>query len=645
MTPTLDLITLGRASVDLYGEQVGGRLEDMGSFAKYVGGSPTNTAIGAARLGLKVGLITRVGDDHMGRFIREELAREGVDLGGVISDPERLTALVILGIRDQQRFPLLFYRENCADMALSAADIRAPYVQSAAAILLSGTHLSHAGVFEASTAAARAIKASGGRVIFDIDYRPVLWGLTSKEQGEDRYVPSTQVTLELQRVLPFCDLVVGTEEELRILGGSMDTLEALREIRARCGAVLVCKRGAQGCIAFPGAIPGSLGEGIIGTGFAIDVFNVLGAGDAFMAGFLRGWLEGEPLERCCTWGNACGAIVVSRHGCAPAQPSWAELTLFLSREDWPLRLRESAVLEQSHWQTTRHRSYEDLAVLAIDHRAQFEALIAKLNRGDADAIARFKELALQAIQRVAGAGGQFGVLADGRYGTRTLAAAGDLPFWIGRAIEMPGSRPLEFEGGPDVGGTLRTWPLPHVVKCLVHYHPDDAADLRAAQERQLKRLFDACRNTRHELLIEIIASKSGVVDVDTVARVIEHIYRIGIFPDWWKLEPARDSATWTLIVKAIKAHDPGCRGILLLGLAVPPSQLLESFTVAAAFPLVKGFAVGRTVWQDCAEKWLTGVMDDGEAVSAMAAAFGVLVDGWHEARRRQSGISIRSATA
>src|SRR6059058_17818 len=120
---SLDLLAIGRASVDLYGQQVGGRLEDMGSFAKYVGGSPTNTAIGGARLGLKTALLTRVGADHMGRFIREQLAREGVDVSSVITDPARLTALVVLGIRDPESFPLIFYREDCADMALTAADV------------------------------------------------------------------------------------------------------------------------------------------------------------------------------------------------------------------------------------------------------------------------------------------------------------------------------------------------------------------------------------------------------------------------------------------------------------------------------------------------------------------------------------------
>jgi 5-dehydro-2-deoxygluconokinase len=89
---TLDVITIGRSSVDLYGAQIGGRLEDMGSFNKYIGGSPTNMACGTARLGLKSALITRVGDEHMGRFIREELVREGVDVRGVVTDPARLSA-------------------------------------------------------------------------------------------------------------------------------------------------------------------------------------------------------------------------------------------------------------------------------------------------------------------------------------------------------------------------------------------------------------------------------------------------------------------------------------------------------------------------------------------------------------------------
>jgi 5-dehydro-2-deoxygluconokinase len=321
----LDLIAVGRSSVDLYGEQIGGRLEDMGSFAKYVGGSPTNTAVAAARLGLHTGLLTRVGADHMGRFIREQLVREGVDVRGVLDDTQRLTALVVLGIRDRESFPLLFYRENCADMALCEQDLDAAWLQSARSVLINGTHLSTPGVFAASVGAAKLVKAAGGTVVFDIDYRPVLWGLAAKDLGENRFVASEAVTMRLQTVLPLCDLIVGTEEEIRILGGALDTLHALKNIRALTTATLVLKRGAHGCTAFPGSVPDAIDEGIVAAGFPVEVYNVLGAGDAFMGGYLRGWLRNRPIEECCRLANACGAIVVSRHGCAPAMPTWPEL--------------------------------------------------------------------------------------------------------------------------------------------------------------------------------------------------------------------------------------------------------------------------------------------------------------------------------
>lgn len=632
----LDLLTLGRSSVDLYGQQVGGRLEDMASFAKYVGGSPTNTAVGAARLGLAAGLITRVGDDHMGRFIREQLEREGVAVDGVITDPDRLTALAMLGIRDRNRFPLIFFRENCADMALSPTDIDPALIARADALLVNGTHLSRPLVFAASCRAAELMKRQGGRVVFDIDYRPVLWGLAGKANGEDRFVADADVTAALATILPLCDLIVGTEEEVHILGGTTDTLAALHRIRERTSALLVVKLGAEGCAAFPSEIPSSLGNGIAGRKFAIEVFNVLGAGDAFMAGFLRGWLRGQPLETCCTWANACGALVVSRHGCAPAEPSWNELQLFLSHDDWPHRLRESGPLEQLHWSSTRAGEYPMLNVLAIDHRSQFDDMVADLDLPDAGRVPVFKELAMQALERVAGNDRGFGMLADGRYGMQALERAADHPLWIGRPIESPGSRPIRFEGSADVGTTLAEWPTGHVVKCLVFYHPDDPLAIRRAQDDQIVRLFAACRASRHELLLEIIASKHGPIERDTLARVIGHVYDLGVYPDWWKLEPLTDAESWATTAAVIEARDPHCRGIVLLGLSAPADELLASFDAAAGTPLVKGFAVGRTIWQDVAEQWLTHRIDDARAVDLLADNFSILVSGWRRAQAEQA---------
>jgi 5-dehydro-2-deoxygluconokinase len=629
---TLDLIAVGRSSVDLYGQQVGGRLEDMASFAKYLGGSPTNTASGGARLGLKTGLLTRVGADHMGRFIREQLQREGVDVAGVLSDPDRLTALVILGIRDRVNFPLIFYRENCADMALEPSDVDEAWFAQAGAVLINGTHLSQPNVYETSLKAARAVKKAGGRVAFDIDYRPVLWGLAGKDAGENRFVANQQVTEKLQEVLTLCDLIVGTEEEIHILGGSTDTIAALRAIRKGSDALLVCKRGPDGCVAFPGAIPDSLDQGVSARGFKVEVFNVLGAGDAFMAGFLRGWLRHEPVETCCEWGNACGAIVVSRHGCTPAMPTWVELEAFLGERERPFRLREDVELEHIHWATTRERVYDELTVLAVDHRSQFLDLIAETG-GDPGRIPHFKTLALRAVQQVAGRDeARFGMLLDGRFGFDALAQAADHDYWIARPIELPKSRPLEFESSADVATELTEWPLDQVVKCLVFYHPDDEIALRERQERQLLRLFDACRKTRHELLLELILPAGMDSDSHTVARSIRRLYSLGIRPDWWKLEPLTDPAAWREIEVAIAENDPLCRGVVLLGLSAPEAELLASFEVVAPFPIVKGFAVGRTIFYDVAREWLANRIDDEAAVAALVGKFKVLVDAWRRLR-------------
>src|SRR3954447_21734434 len=165
----LDVITIGRCSVDLYGQQIGSRLEDIGAFAKSVGGCPSNIAIGTARLGLKSGLITRVGDEQMGRFVREQMAREGVALEGIKTDPQRLTSLVLLSVENDKTFPLIFYRDNCADSALSEGDVDPDFIRSSAAVLVIGTHFARPQNRAAQKKAMAIAKAHGGKVIFDID--------------------------------------------------------------------------------------------------------------------------------------------------------------------------------------------------------------------------------------------------------------------------------------------------------------------------------------------------------------------------------------------------------------------------------------------------------------------------------------------
>jgi len=626
----LDLICIGRAAVDLYGDQIGSRLEDMGSFSKYLGGSSANIAFGTARLGLRSSMLTRVGDEHMGRFVREELQAAGVETDHMVTDTERLTGLVILGIKDQDTFPLIFYRRDCADMALNKDDFSAEYIASSRAILMTGTHLSTPTTYDACMTAIQYAKAAGTKVCLDIDYRPVLWGLTGIGEGENRFVSDDSVSKHLQSVLPHLDLIVGTEEEVHIAGGSTDTITALKCIRELSNACIVLKLGALGCTVLEGAIPETMDDFDLFTGVRVDVLNVLGAGDAFMSGFLRGWLRNKDYETCCTYANACGALVVSRHGCAPAIPSAEELDYYIANADQIPRPDQDSELNYLHRVTTRRKaSWNEIFGLAYDHRIQLFNM-ARETGANEQRVHKLKQLLVEATQvgaDAAGLKGNIGVLIDDTYGQDALNDVTGRGWWIGRPVEMPTSNPIELEGGRSIGSRLREWPLEHVVKCLIFYHPDQPIEQRLLQERQAKELFEACCASGHELLLELIPPKDMPQDEDTLVRALQRFYNLGIRPDWWKL-PAPSRATWDKLTHLINSRQPHCRGVVLLGLDAPLEELKRDFANSAGVDICKGFTVGRTLWAEESRAWLANEMNDQQFVQKVSSNYLDLIQHW-----------------
>jgi 5-dehydro-2-deoxygluconokinase len=510
-------------------------------------------------------------------------------------------------------------------MALNEADIDESFIASARAIVVTGTHFSTANAAAAQKKAIRLAKAAGGKVVFDIDYRPNLWGLAGHAAGFERYVASDRVTREYQSVLPDTDLVVGTEEEIAIAAGTSDLPSALKTIRQLTNATIVLKRGAKGCIVYDGAIPDDLEQGIVGKGFPIEIYNVLGAGDAFMSGFLRGWLKGEPHSTSATWANACGAFAVSRLLCAPEYPTWEELSFFLKNGSKEKALRKDEALNHLHWATTRRTDWPQLMALAIDHRSQLE----DLPGATAEKLGAFKRLAVKAAARVAKGRHGYGMLLDDRYGRDALFDAGEEGnLWIAKPIEQPGSRPLRFEFNQDLGSRLIDWPVDHCIKVLCFFHPDDPPTLKREQIEKLRQAYDAARKVGRELLIEIIASKNGTLGDTTVSSVLGELYDAGMKPDWWKLEPQVSRRAWEEIDRVIETRDPYCRGVVLLGLDSPQDVLEQGFAAAKSARTVKGFAVGRTIFGDAARAWLSGSMNDEQAIADMARRFEQLTDVW-----------------
>jgi 5-dehydro-2-deoxygluconokinase len=321
----MDIICMGRVAIDLYSEQIGSSLEDSITFRKYLGGCAGNIAVGCARLGLRSAMFSCVGADAMGLFLKQELTREGVDISLVSEDKRHLTGLVLLGVNPPDRFPLIFYRENCADMQLKPEHVNKEFFASAKSLLMTGTGLSTDSMYVTTRHAIAVARSVNTKVIFDLDYRPVLWGLTDQGDGESRYKISAAVSKVYQEILSSCDLIIGTEEEILIAGNTVELDQALAAIRALTNAPIVLKRGAKGCAIYLN----SLTSPVTAHAFPIQILNVLGAGDGFMSGFLRGLLRDSSWEQCATYGNACGAIVVTKHGCAPAMPTYPEMLTFI----------------------------------------------------------------------------------------------------------------------------------------------------------------------------------------------------------------------------------------------------------------------------------------------------------------------------
>ncbi len=632
MSKKFDVICLGRAAVDLYGDQVGSLLEDVSSFQKTLGGSSGNIAYGAAKQGLKTAMLTRVGDEPMGRFVKKSLSSAGCDTTHVVTDKDKLTGLVFLSIKDKNTFPLLFYRQDCADMNMQLADVDPDFIKSSKSLLITGTHFSTPSIFAVSLKAMKAAKAEGTKIIVDIDYRPVLWGVTNLENGESRFIPSQDVSSHLQSILPYCDLLVGTEEEIHIAGGTTNTLDALKRIRQLTSAEIVMKMGSLGCYIFDANIPDTLDDAFQFQGVSVDVLNVLGAGDAFLSGFLRGWLFNESYQRCCEYANACGALVVSRHSCAPAIPSKEELDYYLENQKEIPRPNVDVPLKKYHRIATRLPAADkELAILAVDHRTQLHDLAMAMGCGDGE-IKKAKQLvikALIALKEPLPTGLSSGVLIDDTYGLDLLNQLTGTDMWMARPVEVPKSRPLELEGGRSVGSKLISWPKSHIVKCLVSYCIDDAIDLRNAQERQIMELYQACCESGHAFLLEVLPAKYSDDEL-AIVRIMQRFYHLGVDPDWWKIPP-QSATCWMNIDRVIAKCSIGCQGVIILGIDKPIHVLAKAFQDSAASTYCKGFAVGRSIFRKPCESWFNQEISDLVFMKQIQRNYLQLVGAW-EAR-------------
>ncbi len=322
---TRDCVTFGRANMDLY-TQSGRSIEETPVFAKSVGGTPANIAAAMARLGMKVGMITRAAADPIGRFVVESLQRLGVDTSHIVFDHSGARTSIAFAETRSAGSNTVLYRNNAADLLVNPTDIDAEYIRSTAMLLLSGTALSESPSRDAAMLAVGIARKAGTLIALDIDFRPYSW--RNRESA----------SVALMFAAESCDIVIGTREEFDVLelvygndaiaDRDRDALTARRLIEAG-NSVVVVKRGEDGSTAYT-----ATGRTVQGPVFPVVPAKVYGAGDAFAGALLARLLVGAELDEALTAGAANASINISRTRCAEDMATWEELVQFIKEKNY-----------------------------------------------------------------------------------------------------------------------------------------------------------------------------------------------------------------------------------------------------------------------------------------------------------------------
>jgi 5-dehydro-2-deoxygluconokinase len=486
---------------------------------------------------------------------------------------------------------------------------------------------------EATRHAVDTAKDCGCAVILDIDYRPVLWGLTEAGDGESRFVASEQVTRTLQPFLSQLDLIIGTEEEVMIAGGSESLEKALEKIRSISNAVVVLKRGEKGCEVYPAKSE----TPVSARPFPIEVLNILGAGDAFASGFLRGWLRGESLQTCALWGNANGALTVTRHGCSPSMASFEELQYFIKNFDQDPNILESPKLLQLHQQTVMGQPRKHpMLVLAFDHRAQFQETCQQLDLSE-EKIPEFKELVFEGFRQVESSHSEqpLAILADPQYGSKILEESAYEAFKIGVPIEKAGIFPTEWLCEEDLYLHLQARPSEWFVKLLWKFHPDMDESAKKIQMNHLKRLDAVCRELDRRLMLELILPEGMNQQGECLAQSMAEVYQAQVYPFWWKIAAPEDQNEWEQVTRTLDKHDPQA-GVILLGKNAPIEDFEEWFRVVRSSPYACGFAIGRSIFWQAWLDFASGKLASEGIPDIISQKYLHLIELWNSAKNLKS---------
>ncbi|MGD9592781.1 MAG: PfkB family carbohydrate kinase [Candidatus Berkiella sp.] len=605
-THTFDIITLGQSYVDLIGEQIGSSLKDMMSFKKHVGGM-ASYARGFSRLGLNTALMSAVGNDDFGQFILDAMAHEKVDVSQVRIDKDHASAFMFKAIENKKSFPFLSYSKQCAgivDTQLTDTSL----INQSTALFINSASISS----ETISVIKKAISIANENQI------KIILALDIIDDKNQDY---------LLKTMSACSLVIGAEQDFHALSGTQDSHQALSQLRALTSAIFVMKN-AFGCFAFS-QIPSDLMTSPHHAGFVNDNHIPFMSKASFMIGYVATWLKGISQEKSCEYAMACLALTQSREEHSDSLPTIDALNIFLSSQTQVVQTIRTPLFDHIHYAATRANTQDQLFTFSFGSHAQWLKLAETANV-DEDVIIKAKMLIASGIQQVASMHPNVSMMTEA-YPEREIMDTLPSPHRLMRGLDVPGAVPLEIQGDPDITHTLLTWPQHHSAKLSLVYHPDDRYALRQQQETTLNLLYLAARRTHHELVIELSPATNSIITASTMSHIMQRLYEIGIYPDWWQVMPPRDPRAFENMQRVIHENDRLCKGVLLLSHHATFEQLPAMFN-CAKHDICKGFVVDKSLFQVALNQWLGQLLNNQAFVDTVSRSFEKAINLWEQAK-------------
>lgn len=594
-----DLICLGEVAVELYVEQLYCDLSEAQTYRQYLGGSCANVAVGVSRLGLNTVLVSRVGQDPLGSFLRAELMKHKVDTRWLKISDKYKTGLMLQSLNSEDKRSKLYYKDESADKKLLESDCEEDLFNSAKALYINGNSLINANMRNVSQYAIQLAKAAGQKIIFDIRYTPEFW--SSDEQRN--------ITEHYKFIVADCDVIIIDHDDISVLG-FITSENLINELRPLTSAIILLKNTDGSCTAYA---TDSIAP-ITVSNYKVEVLNKTGKEDAFASGFISSYLQEDSLEESVRKANASAAIITTRHGCAPEMPTIDEIN----------KLTEPDIVSKMDLfaKVRKKENKGNTCLLAFDQRYYF----APKNDKEKKQIQDFKKILYSGFMNSQTHRLEknitSGLIVDDCIPENELRE--EVESIICMPIESSNTQLLTWINNRELYSQILHRPKRWWVKVFVKIGPNMSADALDHQIAMLTELQEVCHELDRTLLIDLATTN--------VLWSMRYIFQNNIMPHWWKLPSEYDYITWKKIETLAGYYQDNPRIMIIGGDVVSSHDLKSSFAIAKECAWVEGFAIGRNIFLDIFTQWSNGVIDSEKAIEKLSLEYDKISKLWLNAK-------------